>query len=166
MASINTKLPEFMTAAQVAEWRGVSKQTISNWVKAGRFNAHHQQNGSRVSLYKVAELQEVLDGISAPGADPTEVPNLNDERAMHEQAKRKKAELDLAARAAELLDAKEVQDTWVSVATITRQRVLGCIPSISAQLAATDSQHEVTQLLERALRDALTMTTADIMETE
>jgi hypothetical protein len=166
MASTISKLPEFMTATQVAKWRGVSRQTIGNWMRSGRINADHQANNSGVAMYRVSHLQEVLDGISAPGADPTEVPNLNDERAMHEQAKRKKAELDLAARAAELLDAKEVQDTWVSVATITRQRVLGCIPSISAQLAATDSQHEVTQLLERALRDALTMTTADIMETE
>jgi hypothetical protein len=159
-------LPEFMSVVDVAEWRGVTRACVYGWIKSGKIDVDHKRKGGGAMIRPEA-VQAAFDQSADYDADEDEeIPNINDERALHEAAKRKKAELDLAARAGELLDADDVRDTWIAAATVTRQRVLGCIPSISAQLAATDSQHEVTQLLEHALREALTLTAADIMETD
>jgi predicted DNA-binding transcriptional regulator AlpA len=105
-------LPEFMSVADVAEWRGVTRACVYGWIKDGKIPVDHKRKGGG-AMVRPSAVVEVFDGKQVGSDDDAgEVPNLNDERAWHEQAKRKKAELDLAARAAELLDAKEVQDTW------------------------------------------------------
>ena len=169
-----SSLPEYMTAAQVAEWREVTRQCVGQWKRAGKINAHHQAPNSRSAMYCTDALLRALGPMPddppewyepAPDSDDDDEgeANYTKEHAKLERAKRKKAELDLAKLAGSLVDAGEARTLWATVGVATRQRVLGIIPRVAPRLAAMDTAHEVTQLLEEVLRAALTMTEADVM---
>jgi hypothetical protein len=86
-----------------------------------------------------------------------------DERAKLERAKRALAELKVEEQRGTLVNAAAARKAWADVGAATRQRVLGIIPRVRDELAAMDSPHEVARRLEDELREALTMTEADLM---
>lgn len=157
-------LPDYLTAKQIAECRGKSVQTVYTWVRTERISVHHKAPGKGgAAMFCTEALRVILDGAKASPTpeDDGEIPNLTDEKALHEQAKRKKAELDLAERAGELVNAVEARKRWAELGAVTRQRVLGVVPRVFALVAAMDDPHDVKVLLNKELTAALTMTAAD-----
>jgi hypothetical protein len=73
------------------------------------------------------------------------------------------AELKVEEQRGTLVNAAAARKAWADVGAATRQRVLGIIPRVRDELAAMDSPHDVARRLEDELREALTMTEADLM---
>lgn len=167
-------LPEFMTAAQIAEWRGVTKASVYGWKRAGKIAVHHQMKGSKTAMYCTDALLRALGPMPD---DPPEwyEPAPDDEQdaegpadytrehARLERAKRVLAELKVEEQRGTLVNAAAARKAWADVGAATRQRVLGIIPRVRDELAAMDSPHDVARRLEDELREALTMTEADLM---
>jgi len=169
-----SSLPEYMTAKQLAEWRGVSRQCVGQWKKAGKIKAHHQAPNSRAAMYCTDALLRALGPMPD---DPPEwyEPAPDDEQdaegpadytrehARLERAKRVLAELKVEEQRGTLVNAAAARKAWADVGAATRQRVLGIIPRVRDELAAMDSPHDVARRLEDELREALTMTESDLM---
>lgn len=85
------------------------------------------------------------------------------ERAMLERAKRIKAEIAVEQLRGGLVDRAEAARAWASVGASVRQRVLGIPSRIAAQMASIDNQHDVRELLDRELREALTVLVEDVL---
>jgi hypothetical protein len=88
-----------------------------------------------------------------PPPPPGEVPNFNDERALHEREKRLIAEMDRMEKAKLLLPRQEVDLAWGNAVNITRTRLLG-VPSAAKQRIPHLEIEEV-ELLTTLIREAL-----------
>lgn len=88
-----------------------------------------------------------------PPPPPGEVPNFNDERALHEREKRLIAAMDRMEKARLLLPRKEVDLAWGNAVNITRTRLLG-VPSTAKQRIPHLEIEEV-ELLTTLIREAL-----------
>jgi hypothetical protein len=84
---------------------------------------------------------------------PGEVPNFNDERALHEREKRLIAAMDRMEKARLLLPREEVDLAWGNAVNITRTRLLG-VPSTAKQRIPHLEIEEV-ELLTTLIREAL-----------
>jgi len=60
-----SKLDEYLTISEAAEYLGVSPNTLRNWENADKIVAHrHPVNGYR--LFKQEELDALLNQVQAP----------------------------------------------------------------------------------------------------
>ena len=161
--------PVYVTAKQAARIVGRSVPTLHRWRKAGRFEIHHKDT-SGVAMYLTADIIAAAENKPRPNPKPSQVetrttddtepesiPDINAEKALHEKAKRIKAELDLEQRAGSLISAAEATRAWENVAAIVRDRVMGVIPRVAPVVAALDDTRDVKATLDEALREALTV---------
>ena len=65
-----TKLSDYLRVSEAAEYLGVSPNTLRNWERAGKIEAHrHPVNSYR--LFKKEELDALLNQVQEPD-DPKE----------------------------------------------------------------------------------------------
>lgn len=162
--------PKYVTARQAARLVGKTVPTLHRWRKAGRFEVHHK-DGSGVAMYLTADILAAAENKPRPGpkprqpepqattadGEPEPIPDINAEKALHEKAKRIKAELDLEQRAGALVSADAARRAWEHVAATVRDRVMGIIPRVAPVVAALDDTRDVKATLDEALREALTV---------
>jgi len=161
--------PLYVTARQAAKLVERTVPTLHRWRKQGRFEIHHTDERG-VAMYLTADIIAAAENKPRPGpkprqfdpvvgddGEPEPIPDINAERALHEKAKRIKAELDLEQRAGSLISAAEATRAWENVAAIVRDRVMGIIPRVAPVVAALDDTRDVKATLDEALREALTV---------
>lgn len=165
--------PKYVTAKQAASIVGKTQATIYNWRKRGHFDVHHTDEKGR-AMYVLDLVLAAAEGKPRPtvehgddgeievtqaaaAAEPERIPDINAERALHEKAKRIKAELDLEQRAGSLVSTDAATRAWENVAAVVRDRVMGIIPRVAPVVAALDDTRDVKATLDEALREALTV---------
>lgn len=172
--------PTYVTTKEAAAMCNVTTATIYNWRKAGKFGVHHKSE-SGVNMYATAEILAASEGRERPELsahriapdrttperltpdDSDEVPNLTDEKAKHERAKRIKAELELERVRGSLVAVDDARRHVQGVAVTVRERVMGVVPKLAPVLAALEDQRDVSTALEEALREALTLLDGDLV---
>ena len=95
-------------------------------------------------------------GQSTPGS-ALAITNIGNAKLREAQLKIEKAELDLQKGRNQVIDIEEVAGLWREIAMDVRQKVLAIPPRISSVLAAEDDPHDLQEMLEEALLEALTM---------
>jgi phage terminase Nu1 subunit (DNA packaging protein) len=88
---------------------------------------------------------------SAPGGE--DVPDYNDERALHEREKRMLAQLARQEKEGELLRREDVDQAWGRAVNLTRTKLLG-VPSVAKQRIPHLDVEEV-EILMGLIREAL-----------
>ena len=101
-------------------------------------------------LRPAAQRRQSAEPPPPPAGD---VPNFNDERALHEREKRLIAEMDRKTQEGQLLRREDVELAWGSAVNITRTRLLG-VPSTAKQRIPHLEIEEV-ELLTTLIREAL-----------
>lgn len=156
-----------MSGTEYAKHRGCSSQAVTQAVAAGRLTKSVKKLPSgRLSIdAKRADLEWAastysdrapLTGPTAPrrgAAGDDEPVSLMDVRNRHELAKAQLAELDLAERRGEILEAREVEARLVGVFSSCKTKLLG-VPSRVRQQDPTLTKPQVA-LVEATIREAL-----------
>jgi hypothetical protein len=77
----------------------------------------------------------------------------------HEWLKVQKEELELRRRRGELAEVREIETAWGSIVLASHDRLLILPGKLAARLAAISDVHECQTLLEKEIREALTLLT-------
>ena len=168
-----------MTGREYARHRGCEPSAVRQAIKAGRISASVKRDaaGDYSIDPKRADLEWAattyadrvpLTGPTAPGGsasggeDPV---SLMEARHRLELAKAQLAEMDLAERRGEILDAREVEARMVGVFSSCKTKLLG-VPSRVRQQDPTLTKPQVA-LLESTIREALEgLAASDLVEAE
>ena len=138
---------------QLAAALGVSVRRISQLyqegiaikTKPGRYDLI-QTNKNYIETFKKPEKETDVKKIELA----TSV-----EKLKHEQAKRKKTELQVKQLEKNLLSAAAVEKVWCDMATVIRTRLMAIPSKISAQLLMIDEQATAQNILRREISDVL-----------
>jgi hypothetical protein len=171
-------MPELLTAKQAAQEVGRSVATISTWASEGLIEEVDRQGprGSsrfhclaivaaanakgadiRVALDRLQpSIREEWDALPETESGNEDVPDLQEERALHERRKRELTEIKLAAARAELLPADTVRAVYGSVGAMVREKVMAIEISAVTHL----DEHGLAWLREE-LRSVLTQIVRD-----
>jgi phage terminase Nu1 subunit (DNA packaging protein) len=178
---VTVKNDRFVSILEAARLLGRDRATVSAWVSSGcpivteadreagipwgldlgevlRWREGLAAERASAKLRRrIAELEALTNGEATPP--------LEEARRRKIAAEARLAELELAERAAELLRAEDVAAAWVATAAAVRTRILA-VPSATAQeLAASGDPAECHDILESALRDALSeLAAAEVAE--
>ena len=182
MPATKRYLPDLMTATEIADLLGRTKSWWSQLVSAGvvtpvdragpRGSARYRlvdavlvgrERGcdmEAVELRVPPSVMAVVNEESAPKTEEQEawgdVPDLQEERALHERRKRELTKIKLAAARAELLPADTVRDVYGSVGAMVREKVMAIEISAVTHL----DEHGLSWLREE-LRSVLTQIVRD-----
>ena len=129
---------------------------MTQWVKRGKIEleADGKIDPDKADTQRGARVQpRITVTKAAPAAG--DGPDFFEERARHERAKADLAELKAQERAGELVELEEVKRLWATLATETRDRLLGLPDRLAEELHAAETEHEVREVLRRELTEAL-----------
>ncbi|MFC3802818.1 hypothetical protein [Cohnella sp. GCM10012308] len=138
------------TAAQLADLLGLTPRRVQQLaeegivVKSGR------------GKYVAAESVQNYIRLQAEGAAGKSEVDYFDERALHERAKRRKTELELAVMEGELHRSDDVKLVMNDMIAAFRSRILAMPSKLAPQLLAKDELPVILEMLTREVHDALT----------
>lgn len=120
----------------------------------------YESDGLEEAFNSLSELQpanaeRLMAAARADVESAAQIPDYTESRAKREFWQARLAELMALEREGQLVDAAAANKRWVEVVRRFRDRVLGVVPRVSADLAAEDSDVKGAILLERALVAAL-----------
>lgn len=138
---MRTSVP--LNQGEMAALAGVTRQTISDWMVEG---LPHTKPGGREVVYDLF----------------TAIPWIRDNKwkpSLDDRSRKLKAEADLAEmerdlQAGKLVDAAEVEASWVDAAIRVRAKILGMPPKLAPQVVSMTIP-EAQELIERECHQAL-----------
>jgi phage terminase Nu1 subunit (DNA packaging protein) len=153
--------PRTLSPRGYAAHRGCSLRSVQEAISAGRLTrsvkrtegGRYQIDAGRADLEWAASTYADRVPLSGPAARDAEPADLQRSRSRLEMAKAQLAELDLAERRGEILDAREVEARMVSVFSSCRVKLLG-IPSRVRQQDPTLTKGQLA-LIEATIREGL-----------
>lgn len=82
--------------------------------------------------------------------------SLEDAKAMHEQIKLQKTQLEVARMKGELVEVNEVRRLWATIANNVVQNMLRIPTKVGQQVYMVDNQELVIGMIDKEIRDVLT----------
>lgn len=134
---------------QLANLTGIDRRTIGKRLES----LPSKPGPNRAKLYSSADALPLLYGIgNSDGArlDPAQ------ERARLDRCRSELAELDLARKRDELLDANDVQGAWLRIVGNAKARLLAIPTRIAGELSDEAEPRQCERIIKDALREALT----------
>ena len=101
------------------------------------------------------ELSKNIESYYTWKLQPSSNANYDNEKALHEKAKREKAEMINAKVRRQLHDAKDIEQVMTNMLVNFRSKMLGLPSKISGKLVRQKSINIINHELEKAIKDAL-----------
>lgn len=140
------------TRAETAAWFGVDERTVAKWLTVPDFPGKAGSPGKRNGYFPARAIEAWRDGRAAAGEEDDDLFGKNFEQAGLTRAKRQMAELDLAERVGQLVDAGEVSSR-VTRLVAEAAAVLRQLPAeLTAQVAELVEPDVLAQMRETAGR--------------
>ncbi len=114
-------------------------------------NLNHRKRPARREQSQVQPHES-----SSPSGDISTESFLEAQRR-HEWLKVQKEELALCKRRGELAEVSEIEEVWGHIVSATQDRLLGLPGKLAPRLASVVDVHECQQLLDREIRQALSL---------
>lgn len=92
---------------------------------------------------------------NAHGGDDTQDMTLDEIKAIHEQVKTQKTELEVARMKGQLVDIDDVRRLWGNVANTVMQNLIRLPSKIAPQVQGMESTELIAGVLDKEIRDAL-----------
>jgi len=140
---------------QYAKHRGLSAPRISQLVKSGKIPIGED------GKICVGTADAILDGRPLRGDADSGAVNYNNEKALHEQAKRKLAELKVEEAEGRLVPVEVVTKAIFTLNRAVRDAILGVPSRVSAKAAATSNANEIERMIYDELAKALSALSED-----
>ena len=139
-------LPLFVTSAEIAKVLGISQrrvQQLENEQVLVKNSDGKFELSKNVELYYTWKLQ------------PTSAANYETEKALHEKAKREKAEMFNAKLRSQLHDAKDIELVMTNMLVNFRNKMLNIPANLSAKLVRQKNENIINYELTKAINGAL-----------
>lgn len=133
---------------------GFTRQRINQLAKEGVLEK--QAPGRFLLLLNIKKYIEYMRVGQADKEEESATAQYWEEKALHEKAKRKIAELKLARISNQLHDATDIEYVLTNMLVTFRNRILGIPGKLAPQLLGVNSLTEIQELIDRELREALT----------
>lgn len=140
------------TQRELARAIGVTQQQVSNLVKQGTVVRDDADKSGGVLIFE--SVKRYYQGRAAASGQGEEEIDINRERALHEAADRKIAELKLAKMESRAYDARTVELVMTEQLSNLRTQLLG-LPTKLAPLLAGKTREEIYETLTGEIKDKL-----------
>ncbi|MFP4976374.1 hypothetical protein ACE6ED_13305 [Paenibacillus sp. CN-4] len=139
-----------LTAVQLSELLGLTPRRVQQLAEEGII-----VRSGRGKYNAVGSVQNYMRFQRENGSTTSEV-DYFDERALHERAKRKKAELELAVMQGDLHRSGDVELVMNDMIAAFRSRILAMPSKLAPQLVGKDELPVILEMLTREVHEALT----------
>lgn len=139
-------LPLFVTSSELSKVLGISQRRVQQLENENVLVKNSEgkfELSKNVELYYTWKLQ------------PTSAANYENEKALHEKAKREKAEMGNAKLRNQLHDAKDVETVMTNMLITFRNKMLSLPSNVSGKLVRQKSKNIINYELDKAIREAL-----------
>ncbi len=147
---------QYLSAAEVAKYLGISYRNIENWAALGHISRHNRKYGLFSALqYQNKKFKEQLEAQKSK-LDMSELrkqklqADVDTQRAL---ARIKNLEADKEEE--RVVNAEEVAEVWKGYILRCRAKLLSLPTKLALQLASIKIESEIKQILEKNLDEAL-----------
>ncbi len=134
---------------QTADILGVSKTTVDSWVRKGCPVIENGKKGVPSKYDTVAVINWVYQ-------DNDDGLDLQQEKAKLAKMQTEKAAIQIAEMKGELVDAEEVKESWITMITACRAKLLALPTKIAGDVFGVNTQAEIQAIIKREIYQALT----------
>ncbi len=147
---------QYLSAAEVAKYLGISYRNIENWAYKGHISRHNRKYGLISALqYRVSQLVKQLEAQNL-SLDMNELrkqklqADVDTQRAL---ARIKNLEADKLEET--LVDATEVAEVWKNFVLRCRAKMLSLPTKLAIELAGINNEAEIEQIWQKTIDEAL-----------
>lgn len=144
---------EKVTYADLEKLTGKTFRTVKKVLTKADLKPVDSNNKSQ--FFDSAKALEILFQTRAPNIAEAEVYDLQEQRAREAAMKADNLQIDRDKKLGKLLDAEEVERTWVTLVTATRSKVRAFPYKIIPRLEALSSADDKLQLMRKEIDDLL-----------
>jgi hypothetical protein len=154
-------MEQFLSAAEVATWVGVSYRTIENWKAQEKIESFEGKYGLKSAIrYRIGELERELDEIKTdPQAELKQQKFVAEVETQKAIARIKTLEADKLEGS--LLNAKEVLIAWKNAIANCKAKLLSIPTKVALELSGYDNPKDIEDRLSILLDEALSELSKD-----